>query len=298
MSRWLISVPVWNDVYRGTFLRAGLPSIEKAAVAIGGDVSIVLHTDQPDFLNGKTSLIVRVPRLPEGSDFVRLSSCHREVMAMANPGDRVMLLTADLMISQGALVHAESVFATQPKKIIMCAGIRAILGKTPPPTESAREMLDWAWDHRHPITEQSVYPHGRSVDLSRMYFTMGTTVVSRQVLPHPLAVVIDGRGLAFTPTIDSNLVQNFQASEIYVSTHPDELALVELSPEDKDFHLSEFTMQSRLDTGVLVSDVMQQFMFRHRIGIKGSLVDCGDEEIVERTIKHTDEVLARKWRGQ
>ena len=64
-----------------------------------------------------------------------------------------------------------------------------------------------------------------------------------------MAVLISGRQLSFTPTVDANLLLNFAVEEIYLVCSPDELALVELSPLEKTDTLVDFTMRERLYAG-------------------------------------------------
>lgn len=251
---------------------------------------LVVHTDSPDrILNAATEIQVETRPVPAGlREFDCMSQAHREVLAMACRGDRVMLLTADLVVSANALTHCESIFRAHNKLFIGCAGIRALqeghIGKA---YEKPRALLKWAWQNRHPMTTECAWPEGRSADLSRTYYTDGINVIARLCLPHPLAVRIDGRPLPFTPTIDVNLINNFNESEIHIVKDPDELALVELSPRDKDFARTGSTIEQRFNDGsfIVPRQGIQPWVLDHKIVLYGIPADCGDDAVVEKLLR-------------
>src|SRR3990167_4111440 len=94
-----------------------------------------------------------------------------------------------------------------------------------PDVASAPALMAWAWENRHQITRDCTWPEGRSPDLSRTYYVYENTVVARVCWPQPLAVRIDGRPLGFTPTVDANLIQRFDRSEMHLTTDCKQLAL-------------------------------------------------------------------------
>lgn len=285
MSRWLISVPAWGDRCVEVACAAALPALERAVVRLrareGGfvDPRVVVHTDRPDRVRAAATRIAIEPRpVPAGlRDFDCLSQAHREVISMACGGDVVVFLTADLVISEQGLVYCDEALAGPQKRLVACAGVRALQEGRLPDTGDAAGLMRWAWDNRHPMTEACRWPGGDSADLSRMYFADEGSVVAYLALPHPLAVRVDGRTLRFSPTVDANLIQCFGPVEIHVARTSDRLALVELSPRDKDFQRAPRTMELRLaEDRIKVPDPLQRWCLAQRVSLVGPPRDCGD----------------------
>ncbi len=295
MSRWLISVPVWGERCTNIFYAAALPALERAVLvleAAGADVRVVVHTDalQGRVQAAATQIKIEERRVPAGlRDFDCLSQAHREVLQMGCMDDVVILLTADLVISEQGLVYCHRVFEKdRNKKLLLCVGIRALQEGKIPDTADADALMVWAWDNRHPITEASRYPDGNSSDLSRLYFEANGVVVARLALPHPIAVRLDKRTLRFTPTVDANLMQCFGKSELHIVKDSHELALVELSPRDKDYQRDADTIGQRLsDRMVRLPDLLQRHCIGHRISLVGSMRDVGDGAVIEKILGGT-----------
>ena len=292
--RWLISVPVWGERYVNVFCATTLPATNIAAreliasSAHAGrpvDVRLVVHTDRPEQIAAATDLPCDPRPIPAGlRDFDCMSQAHREALAMACRGDVVSLMTADAVPVSGSLAYAAAVLANPQKMLIMCAAMRALeeghIKSTVGP-----EFMAWAWANRHPITEQTIWPLGQAGDLSRMHFTDGEAVVTRMCLPHPLAVRIDGRPLAFTPTVDVNFMQCFHHSEIHLARRCDECALVELSPRTKTDRVVSKSIRERLRAGELrVPDPLQRWCLNHRVVITGPDRDCGDDAVAAQIL--------------
>ena len=142
------------------------------------------------------------------------------------------------------------------------------------------------------MTRESTWPDGRSYDVWRMYFEKDGEVACRLCLPHPIALVKDRRTINFNPTIDVNVVSNFRPNEAHLVTNPDEVAMIELSPPDKEFLLTT-TMRVRLDAGgsepsippfYKMTHSRQRSFYGQKIIIRGSGGDCGDREMVARLL--------------
>lgn len=232
-----ISIPAWGDAFLDIFERKTLPTLRAAVAAADGldEVLAIVHTDQPErvtALSGDQLYLVPAA-LPSGAQwFQRLSAAHRAVISTAAPGTAVALLTADMAISADAFIGCARAFE-QGRKLVCCNATRAVLEDFEPFTRSGRELSEWGWKHRHSMTDNITWPEGRSDDLHRVYFEGAGGVVARQWMPHPLAVMIDGRPLDFSPTIDCDLTARFRREEIHLVTSPDDLAAIELSPREK-----------------------------------------------------------------
>ncbi len=303
MPRWLVSVPVWGERCIEVFCSTALPALEKAVLHLQQesdiDVRLVVHTDNPRRIrDGATEIVIEERPVPAGArDFDSLSEAHRDVMRMACRDDRVALLTADLLISKQGLQLCEEILAPPGKNIVVCCGIRAKQEGRLPATDSAQMMMQWAWNNAHPITQSSTYPDGKSTDLSRMYFQEGGIVVARLALPHPIAIKIDGRLLKFSPTVDASLVQNYSASDTHVVTETDRLALVELSPADKDFQEADYSIESRLDQGgVVMKDPAQRWLAGHRVSLIGNRDNTYvDIKVMKGVLAYDPESASSRW---
>ena len=303
MPRWLVSVPVWGERCIEVFCSTCLPALEKAMLQLQ-DVSsiearLVVHTDNHRRIrDGATEIEIENRPVPAGArDFDSLSEAHRDVLRMACRNDRVALLTADLLVSKSGLQLCEEILDPPGKNIVMCCGIRAKQEGRLPATDSAQVMMKWAWENAHPITQASTYPKGKTTDLSRMYFEENGNVVARLALPHPFAVKIDGRPMKFSPTVDASLMQNYCASETHVVTETDRLALVELSPVDKDFQEADHSIKIRLDHGgVVMKDPAQRWLAGHRVCLLGDKYKMTiDDTVMREVLAYDPESVSSRW---
>ena len=174
---------------------------------------------------------------------------------MACRGDVVVLLTAGAVVSGESLVYCAARFADNNRlRVMLCAVPRVLAQGQIPDTRDAEALMSWAWDNRHPMTDECTWPGGRSADLSRTYFVGGSAVVTRQCLPHPLAIKVDGRQVRFTPTVDANLIHCFDPSEMHVAVNCKQLAVFKLTPADKGFQLADDSIAHRVEVGAVRVD--------------------------------------------
>ena len=286
-QRWLISVPVWGESYVSEFCAASQPSLDRAVealIATGAEVRVILYTDQPERVLGSGGPASECRPVPAGArDFDCMSQAHRDTMGLALRGDIVVLLTAGTVISEQGLVYCAEILRNPQLRVVLCAVPRVLSYGQIPDTANARGLMRWAWENRHPMTSECTYPEGRSVDLSRTYYTSpGGGVVTRVFLPHPLAVRIEGRPPSFTPTVDCNLMNNFDPSVMHMATDSSRLAMVKLTPADKGFQVSGSSMKDRMAQGLFVSDAHQRWCAGHRVVLcEGDLAGCQDNVLVE-----------------
>lgn len=291
MSHWLVSIPAWGPRCVDLCLRAALPSLRASDGMSGHQVKVIVHTDQPSAITlGAGWLDVEAwPTLKSDEWWEILSQAHRDVVNLARVGDRILLLTADMVMSKNMLATCDRYLGMR-KKIICCAGIRAVdNGHYAPVGLDSRMLLKWAWDNRHPLTQASLWPDGQSGDLSRLYFQSGSDVNSRTWSPHPIAIVkTNDRHFRFSPTIDANLIDSYIESDIQLITNPDEGAAIELSPVDKPFHVA-----GRMEDRVAGQEIklrrrssVRRWLMSQRITICGSGSDAGDEEVARRILKY------------
>lgn len=288
MHRVYVSVPVWGERCLSVFCATALPALEKAMNKLECDSVLVVHTDQPRLIrDSATSLKVHALPVPAGlREFDCMSQAHREVFNMAIIDDVVVPLTADMVISEDSLLFCDSRLANGSTKLIACAAPRALQEGMLPEKLNGVNLLAWAWKNRHPMTSQALWPNGKTGDLSRTYFvTKNGGVVARWCLPHPLAIKIDNRVLSFTPTVDANLINNFHPAEIHVVTTPLELGVVELSPRDKGFSLTDSGIHEKLESGtVKIYNQLQRWVLNHKIMIVGEPEQGDDDMFVRRVL--------------
>ena len=286
-ARWLVSVPVWGERYVAEFCAASLPTIDRAVAALsatGVEVRVVAYTDQPERVVGAGGPATECRPVPAGArDFDCMSQAHRDTLSLALRGDVVVLLTAGTVISEQGLVYCAEVLLNSQLQVVLCAVPRVLQQGQLPDTADAGELMRWSWDNRHPMTNECTFPEGRSVDLSRTYYVSPAGAVATRVfLPHPLAVRIDGRPMRFTPTVDCNLMNCFDSSEMHMATTSGRLAVVKLTPADKGYELAEATMAARMLEGLLVSDKHQLWCAGHRVVLcEGDLEGCEDNLLIE-----------------
>ncbi len=270
MAEWIVSIPVWGERYVRIFSERTKPAILAAAEWTGNRVCFLIHTDA----ESRRSLISsghQIRPLPAAPTWwQQLTLAHRDALRSARPGDFVMPLTADMVISPETFVACEARFAAG-KRLILCCGIRAIDDGAAPDRSSSRALLEWAWAHKHKLTTESMWPDGRSGNWTGIYVEQGGNVVFRARYPHPIAAMSHGRGTGFFPTIDASYSRNFRQEEIHVVTNPDELAAIELSPREKALEFVEPTFAERVRTNRLqVFNPLTQWIFDQRICIKGN----------------------------
>lgn len=293
--RWLICVPAWGAQYTDVFRMAGLPALERAAAALPAEdsVALILYSDVHDWPGFVA--VVRTPPPAETWDGT-MSAAHREVMAEAGHGDAVVLMTADMVVSDNALAACRRRFLEDDKRLVCAFSIRAIVERwqaAPPDDTGSRALAHWGWDNRHDLARAVTWPDGHSADLSRMYFERDGNVAARAWLPHPLALLKDGREVPFGPTIDCDLTRNFALGEIHYVESPDEAAVVDLSPADK-FVLSREDFLARGNGCTMAEVLARQHLahdvYRHlltfRVSLVGDPVDCGDAEAVRQIVTY------------
>jgi hypothetical protein len=250
--------------------------------------AVIVHTDTPA-LSYKGMPVFTRPLPCSGQWFEIMSACHRSVLYDAAVGDVVVLLTADMVLSTNALASCKRAFA-QGRKLVCCNATRAVLEEFKPFTRDGRMLSEWGWQHRHKMTGDITWPNGTSDDLHRVYFESSAGVVTRQTMPHPLAVKIDGRPLDFSPTIDCDLTTCFRREEIHLVTSPDDLAVVELSPREKAYPSRDareppermgLPPMSERYASKEIQHRLYSWLLAHRITVSGVADGCSDDEAVE-----------------
>jgi hypothetical protein len=294
---WRVALPAWGERYVNVLLRYTLPALAVAVRTMARPTNLYIWTDQEERVkdalllpenNMQGEVTIRPVPGPDNS-FMSMSACHRQALAEAGWSDRVVLLTADMVLSREILATA-AVHCGLGKKIICCVAMRTLETANPPIGATGRALLEWGWTNRHRMTRECTWPDGGSYDVWRTYYEQGDEVAARVFLPHPLVVIPEGKRLVFGPTIDVNLTSNFQASDTFLITSPEEGAAVELSPADKEFVITE-SMATRMNGGpsspslIKCTNPRHRMFFSKKVIIKGKGGDVGDSEVVARVLE-------------
>ena len=270
LSKWLISVPVWGAPYVRVFSEAAAPALLAAVSRMGAPVKFVVHTDSPDAVRAALAgQEVDLRPVPSKPTYVTLQEAHADAVLSAAPGDRVVLLNADLVVSGNLLARCAEHFAAG-KEAVVLLGIRTILNEAarPPVDAAPRALLAWAWANRHQIIRDLEWGSGGSMLPTNLFFAEGGSVVARGFHLHPVAVVRQD-SVQFKSTIDGDLLDGYLHERVHVVVDPDDCAMVEMSDPARRFPVRAAQLSA---PGVAASmraraSATHRWLFTHRIGV-------------------------------
>lgn len=285
---WTISVPVWGERYWRIFAECAWPALRVAVTKLDARVRFVLHTnalDKARALLADSDLEIR----PVGDNptYVELQRGHADVLRTTPDGSPVVLLNADLIVSANLLTRCAEHLANG-KQAVVLLGIRTPLGNERPPIgQPPRQLLLWAWTHRHQIIRDLEWESGRSMLPTNLFFARGGSVVARGFHLHPV-MVVKRADVSFKSTIDGDLLDCYARESIHVVTDPDDCAMCEVSPPDRRFPVRTAPFSPPLVAASMQGRASATHLWlfaEHRIGVVGPVVDCGDEEIARRIVE-------------
>jgi hypothetical protein len=288
MNNWYLSTPVWGDFYRKVFLKRAVHSYLAALHNLGTDqVRWIIHTDQPGFvdtqLNGYP--VTYIQTFPEADFYEQFRKCHVAVLRdLAQPGDCVSLLNADLIVSSNFFVRIREHLSGRYKAVVTL-GMRTLWDKDLPPTSvDPRTLLSWGWDHKHEVIRESVWGSGHSPSPTHIFFEEGDSVVARSFQIHPVAIIKD-YPIDIATSTDGETLEHFPLETILVVTDPDDLAFIEMSKVGKcgRFHgdpLSIGAVASLMHSHYMRAP-LYRWQFGHRIVIKGDGANIGDIQVAQ-----------------
>lgn len=295
MQRWFISVPVWGSKYHDVFEQCAAPALVHAALRLREqspeevDVRFVIHTDQParvdqSALAGQPIIFRPVPNK---TTYVTLQESHADALGLAAPGDRVVLLNADIVPSGNLLSRVDEHFRSGFEAVVLL-GIRTARGpELPPVGEAPRRLLDWAWGHRHQIIRDLEWSSGTSMLPTNLFFAEGGAIVARGFHLHP-AAVIKRDGLRMISTIDGDLLDNYEREKIHVVVDPDDCAILEVSPPERRFPVQPGRRLSPASVAASMisrASATHRWLFTHRICV------AGDARATQVDVAPCDEIL-------
>ncbi len=273
---WRIGIPAWGERCVPLAVNVGIPSIVAALLEARQDAHFTVHTDQPDAFADSFaghSYDCRYVRADEG--FHTFVACHYEVLRDASDGEFVSLLDGDHLVSREMFVACEHRFS-QGKKLVVTNGVRTSCGDyLPPPAGSpAADISEFIFQYPHPITQDLVWPTGKTTWPSMVYFRDAENLIAHCFHLHPVGFVARS-GLTVDVSVDGDLVDGFSQDEIHIVTDPNELAIAEISPTDK-MHMPNMvanTVDSIVGWAAHPpgrTTKMHRWFFRHTIVHRGS----------------------------
>ena len=288
MHKWVVSVPVWGDHHTQVFLDMALPALLAAMKKARGLIRVILHTDRPDaftlkfpnFVDLEFRTIFRKPT------YVTLQESHGDTINAADPGDYVILLNADLVVSGNLFTQCYKHLKAGNRAVALL-GIRTDPGEATPPVDAApAALLKWAWARRHRIIKDLEWDGGQSMLPTNLFFVDGASVVARGFHLHPIAIV-KHEGIEFVSTIDGDLLECFPRESIHVVTSTTDIAMLEVSPSDKRFPIrGVYLTESNVAASMRIrASELHRWLFTHRIIVKGKCTDTYDEDVVKDILK-------------
>lgn len=276
---WVISVPVWGRDYVRTFAEAAAPALLAAARRLySGPVRFVIHTDSPGALVGVLpGCDVEYRAVGAKPTYVALQESHADVMRIAAVGECVVLLNADLVISGNFLERAAEHVAAG-KQAVVLLGVRTTDNPRarPPAGAAPRDLLAWAWEHRHQIIRDCEWPHGRTMLPTNLFWERGGSVVARAFHMHP--VVVHKRAeINFHSTVDGDLLDHIPRDKIHVVADPDDCAMCEVSPPARRFPVGRHLTPEAVALSMRPrASAMHCWLFGHRIMMVGDGANVDD----------------------
>lgn len=275
---WLVNIPVWGEPYLTIFETYTSPALKASISDFGGDVRLLFHTDDEARVRriwkGYDVEIRPKPNMPS---YEGLIYSHGDAIKSAEIGQRVCLLNADIVISKNLLKACDN-HINNGKMAVVTSGIRTALIPpfSPPIGEEPRELLKWAWEHRHQIIKDLEWGTGRSTMPTNLFFTNEGDVVLRGFHLHPVAIV-KHKVMNLTQTIDGELLNHYSRDTIHVVTSPDDLSMLEITQPLRRFQpgqiLEPNTIAIRMKNR---ANELHRWLFTHRIVVVGTGEKCNE----------------------
>jgi hypothetical protein len=245
MREVFISIPAWGRHYVEMATRYTLPAIWASLLAWDRDVraTFIVHTDERTlFRRSVPGLRIDFRPVQRGvgagnlGDWVAFERAHREAIDRTTPGNLLVLLNSDTVVSIETMRVVDAALRGKIK-VGVSVGIRTLIdGNVCPIGVTADVLARWCWSHRHHLTDDMLWGTGAAQQPTQMFFQHDDQ--DRDVSMHcfhltPMFIVKD-RELKFGGTIDDGMLANYDDHEIaYFRDRP--FVVAELSPFNK-FH--------------------------------------------------------------
>ena len=277
-QNWIIACAAYGRAYRDEFLNVTLPRME-ACLDGFWPVRWMIYTDQPEEIRARLP-DAQCKRVADDGNYRTFVDAFQLVWSVAEAGDVVCFLCADMIVSRGAFHFARD----QIEKgylAVVCAGLRTRQEDAPPPVGAeAGELLSFAVEHAHQIERARVFGVGRSVAPTMIFFERGNSIMLRAFHLHPFMAVKPAGAAVFRSTVDGDLLSGFDRERIYVVRNG-EMAAIERSPTSKthDEEAKAINAESIRRMSATRATPMHRWFAEHQIRIAGH-GDCGDIEIM------------------
>jgi hypothetical protein len=262
-----ISIPVWGEWYHRAFHERAWPAIDAMYRHAGKPPArVVFHGDRPPNEMHPTWMFIKTSQGDANQIFI---DAHKEVLSFCEDGDVFIPLAADLVPSSNALAFSLRRIDLGAR-LIACAGTRTLPTSEPPPWSNSEALQHWAWDNRHPLEQLCTWPAHSAIP-SRLYFETETGVIQRPFHLHPFACrITDEVTTNFRGTVDDEFVHQFPLAQIHIVTDPSEMAMIEISPPDKQsFTKDHCTPDWIASWANRKANTTHKWFFTHRIRITG-----------------------------
>lgn len=277
--QWLITVPCWGSEYIEKFKTCTLPSINSALSEIKSPARFVIHTENPNaFVGAEFKGPVEFHAVPLGRClYTTFGNAHREILELAEDGECIAFLTADIIVSKECFANAEKRFRDGKRAIVITAARTLAKPIECPIGASSVDLLEWSFSHKHPVTEGCYWGRGRNTVTWALYFEGEHGTVLRAFHLHPFALVND-RPLYFNrETVDLDLLERFSHDEIHVVTDPSEMSFAEISGAEKSIPQGvPLCVDSTVAWARHHTTKLHRWLFGHRIVIRGTAEDTHD----------------------
>lgn len=285
---WLISIPVWGDKYREVFIKKALPALRAALEGFPEPFSFLIHTDDPEHIKvAMEGLTVHTRQLGPGTTYVALQHGHSEAIALAPVGSSVALLNADIVVSKN-LFTACANHINGGMQAVVLSGIRTDSTAGQPPIGAAsRELLKWAWEHRHQIIKDLEWGTGGSMLPTNLFWTSPTSVVMHGFHLHPVAIK-KTKPINFISTIDGDLLNTFPRESIHLVENPDDMSMLEISDPGKRFPVRDTPTTAPQVAGAMVkrASELHRWQFQRRLVVVGDGADINESGTVSTILRH------------
>lgn len=266
-----VAVPVWGESYVDTYLRFSLPAQLSAgnlpALPPGLPHAYTIYTTKQDFarISGHPLFAELKKHIPVTAEFIDRhmqderygqpggkywlkSNCYREALRKAateNAG--VVALNADIIFADG-FIRTAAALLREGKRVIEVAGPRgvrdAIGAALVRDHQDARGIITVSPLQLSKLWLENIHSNlrmhfvegleGEPFHPSHLYWRAGRSLIIRAFHLYPIVVVPGSSRIAFTSTIDDDLVGNLglAASEIAIADDSRRMFCCELSAED------------------------------------------------------------------
>jgi hypothetical protein len=281
---WSIAIPSWRPEYVDLTVKYVIPSVLASleAAGIGPDrVTFNVWTDDQERIGALlTGWHVEYPQVslpnyhgrkdPLPKEYwAAFMQAHADAMNIAKPGEIIVLLNADIVVSRETFDVVGKALEPHDKRVAISVGIRTVADNNDPPIGADAETLtQYIWSHRHPITDMFLWGKGDSGSPSVLFFEDGGDVTMHCFHLTPMFIKKD-RDFKFRGTIDDDVLQNYQDGEV-AFLNDRQCCFCEMSYAYKDHHHGRLDFNSVLTWARRRTSPAHKRNFRQRFKVLGN----------------------------